>query len=169
MTKILTGKYYYILLILWLIWAGLTIGAGKNLTGGWKYFVMDSDSMAPSIPKGSLVLVKQKENYQIGEVISFYAKVLDQEKIVAHRITALGGNTYITAGDQNEAEDAVPVLPRLIIGKVVGLIKFLGVPILVMKNENFRWLTVALPVILVIINELWKIKKELQNEPTNRR
>jgi signal peptidase I len=156
------------MLVLWLMWAGLTIGAGKNLVGGFKYFVMDSDSMAPSIPSGSIVVVKQKAEYEIGEVISFYAKVLKEEKIVAHRITALGGNTYITAGDQNEAADAVPVIPSLIIGKVVSTIKYLGAAILVMKNENTRWLTVVFPVILVIINELWKIKKELQHEPANR-
>jgi len=151
----------------WLTFAILAIGGGKLLPGGWKYFVMESNSMAPIIPEGSLVVVKQKTEYEVGEVISFYAKVRGEEKIVAHRIVEIGGNTYVTQGDQNAAWDAVPVEPRLVIGKVEKVVFGWGRVITMMREWWGKWLLVALPVALVIINEALKIKNELTNDATD--
>jgi signal peptidase I len=59
--KTVGGKYYYIVVCLWFVWTVLAAGAGKNLVAGIKYFVMTTDSMAPTIPSGSIVVVNKKK------------------------------------------------------------------------------------------------------------
>lgn len=94
-------------------------------------------------------------SYEVGDIITFYQS--DLRKEVTHRIYRLGGNMYITKGDNNEAIDAQPVNPRLVIGKVVLVAPFLGYWVTFIKSQIGVSLIIVLPATIIILTELSNI------------
>lgn len=117
--------------------------------------------MSPLIELGSVVVVKSQPSYQIGDVISYYAKIDDEVAIVTHRILDIGGNVYITKGDANALEDRELVRPRLIIGKVIYIIPYLGYLLDFAKSQSGKIISIIFPALLIVIIELRKIYRYL--------
>lgn len=113
--------------------------------------------MSPVINNGSLSVVKAQpgNSYEVGDVITFYQA--DLQKEVTHRIYRLGGNMYVTKGDYNEAIDAQPVNPRLVIGRVIMVIPFLGYWAAFIKSQIGVSLIIVLPATIIILTELSNI------------
>jgi signal peptidase len=114
--------------------------------------------MRPTIKKGSLVFTVKQKYYFPGDIITFYDRTSGRELIITHRIYRIGGNVYLTKGDANIAIDKKPVLPRLIIGRVFLIIPFLGYFVSIIKNPIGTIFFILLPAIMIIANELKKIK-----------
>jgi signal peptidase len=91
--------------------------------------VITGSSMAPAIPRGSLVIIEPTapETLAVGEVVTLR---LESGALVTHRITrlaTLGGERYVeTRGDANR--DADPVLQPVssIIGRVAVTVPVVG-------------------------------------------
>jgi len=83
------------------------------------------ESMAPSIKKGDLLVVKPIgfEEVRIGEIVAF-RKEESQSVLTTHRVVARGkdeGRGYLmTQGDRNIYRD-LPLSPQDVLGKVVGI------------------------------------------------
>jgi len=116
--------------------------------------------MNPSIDTGSITIVRKMDNYEVGDIISYYAIIDKKEEIISHRIMRIGGNVYVTKGDANLGIDEPIVIPRLIIGKVIFIIPFLGYIISFAKSAFGLWLTIILPATFIIYVELAKVKSE---------
>lgn len=93
----------------------------------YKFFIVQSGSMEPSLQIGDMILVKKEIKYESGETITFITK---DNKTVTHRISQIKNeNQYLTKGDANRNEDLGETDNKLILGKViqvfpkVGLIK----------------------------------------------
>lgn len=118
-------KYFYALFILF----GL-------LTGGlfWYFkisvFVVLTDSMSPTAPKGSLIFVMPLDKISVGEVISYRYKGM-KDHVVTHRVIDIvrrgGKDFYITKGDANSFADNPIVSKEEIVGRVFWIVK-LAVP-----------------------------------------
>ncbi len=102
-----------ILISLYLFYLAIIIVFSANF-GIINSYTNISHSMGPLIELGSVVVVSSQESYQVGDIISYYARIDDQVAVVTHRITAIGGNVYITKGDANNLTDRELVRPRLI-------------------------------------------------------
>jgi len=74
----------------------------------------------------------------------------------------IGGNVYTTKGDANEVADRELVKPRLVIGKVVTIIPYLGHFIRFAKSLFGNWLLIILPALVVIASEIARIVMELE-------
>lgn len=120
--------------------------------------------MSPLIDTGSVTIVKKDSTYEPGDIISFYDSENKKEEVVTHRIVSIGGNVYVTRGDANEVVDQKIVAPRLVIGKVIFIIPYLGHVITYAKSSQGLILTIILPAILIILVELWKIIRVYRNE-----
>ncbi len=81
---------------------------------GYTFFEVISGSMSPTIEKWDLILIKQKDNYEVGDVVSFY----NDGAYITHRIVEKNNETYITKGDANNTVDS-PITKDKIAGKVV--------------------------------------------------
>ena len=90
---------------------------------------------------------------------SLYAKINNKEEIVTHRIYRIGGNVYLTKGDNNAAIDEYKILPRLIIGQVVAIIPNLGYIFSFAKSPIGVILVIIFPAVCFILCEVVKIKK----------
>lgn len=116
--------------------------------------------MLPLISNHSLTVVKPFDYYDVGDIISYYLEVDGKETIVTHRIAQIGGNVYVTKGDYNEAVDSEVVRPRLVIGKVVLIIPYLGLIFSIVKQPLGVGLFILFPATVIICLEIYRIKKK---------
>lgn len=138
------------------------IGYGK-LPGGKQIFTNKKTSMLPLISPNSLTVTKPFAYYNVGDIISYYQQVEGREVIVTHRIAQMGGNVYITKGDYNEAIDSEVVRPRLVIGKVILIIPWLGMIFSLVKSPWGTALFIWLPAVIIISGEVYRIKNLIAN------
>lgn len=139
-----------------------------NIFSPYYSFTNKSDSMAPLINRGSLTIVKDLPSYEVGDAVAYYALIDSQEEIITHRIKSIGGNVYTTKGDANEVADRELVKPRLVIGKVVFIIPYLGYFISFSKSLLGSWLMIIFPAYLIIFCEIIKIVFETQSTPVKK-
>lgn len=125
---------------------------------GYKAYIITTNSMAPSINSGDVIIVKsldEKEELQVGDVITF----VQGSKVVTHRITNIeesGEKVYTTKGDNNNLEDNKKVEYDQIEGKVVVTIPKLGFFINILDNQIVFLLIVLLILVLLYL----RVKKE---------
>lgn len=132
-----------------------------GILGHWNVYTNISTSMEPTIERGDLTIVKRQDmnTYQVGDIVSYYAKINGNVEVVTHRIHRIGGTVYITKGDNNKTPDKEYLRPRLIIGKVVAVIPYLGYWVMLLKSIAGRVFFIFLPMVLILITET----KYLQN------
>lgn len=162
--KFAESKTYYSLVYFYLFFIIVIVVFSSNF-GIITSFANISKSMGEVIPLGSVVITKSYPSYEVGDVISYYANINDEETIVTHRITAIGGNVYVTKGDANILEDRDLVRPRLIIGKVVSVIPYLGYFLHFSKTIVGTILFIIGPALLIIFLELTKTIPYLKSRP----
>lgn len=90
---------------------------------GYTNAVVISGSMEPSINVDDMVIIKEEDSYQVGDVITF---VQGNNTGTTHRIVEKTDNGFITKGDNNNTEDTALVTEDQIIGKVVCVIPHMG-------------------------------------------
>ena len=140
---------------------------------GTHIYTTTSNSMAPYITTNDVFVVKKFpiNSYDKGDVISFYEKVGEGERIVTHRIYRLGGNVYVTKGDANEAIDEEYVRPRLIIGKVTRVVPHVGLYLSFFKTDVGMMLFVIIPAVIIMLNRVFYIMflESVSNVPANKK
>lgn len=83
---------------------------------GIEILKVESDSMKPEFSKGDIIIIQEKEEYEVNDIITF--QLTDNEKIT-HRIIEKNENTYYTKGDNNNAKDETGIKKDNILGKVI--------------------------------------------------
>jgi len=102
-----------------------------RVAGATPYTIL-TGSMRPSLPPGTLVVVKPKpvDELQVGDVVTYQLKS-GEATVVTHRITQIGTNlkgevSFTTKGDANNVVDANPVRPEQIRGELLYAVPKLG-------------------------------------------
>lgn len=160
--RYLDSRFYRCLVTGYVIFIVIVIIFSVDIFSPFHSFTNKSDSMNPVIDRGSITIVKSFASYQIGDAIAYYAQIGGQEEIITHRIMDIGGNVYTTKGDANEVADRELVKPRLVIGKVVAIIPYLGHFIRFAKSLVGNWLLIILPAFIIIASEIARIIMELE-------
>ena len=102
------------------------------LAGATPYHVQ-TGSMRPSLPPGTLVVVEpvDPDEIGIGTVITYQIES-GRPEVTTHRVTEVGINnvsgerTFRTKGDANDAVDADPVRPVQVRGRVWYAVPYVG-------------------------------------------
>ncbi len=96
--------------------------------------VVLSGSMEPTIKVGSLIYYKEKNDYNVNDIISFNIK----GQTVTHRIVDVLDDNYITKGDANESNDLNPIKKDNIKGKVSNItINYIGYYLKFLNDNKF--------------------------------
>jgi signal peptidase len=88
---------------------------------GFKAGVIETGSMKPLFPIGTMVIIKEvsQDNLRENDIITFN----DDKMLVTHRIIEIqqqnGKTSYLTKGDANNKEDTKPVNYEEIEGKII--------------------------------------------------
>jgi signal peptidase len=131
------------------------------LVGGSFSSVVMSGSMEPTIPVGSIVVVRKisPEDVKVGDVIAFSTG----ESKTLHRVidkVAEGGSFYFrTKGDANEDPDPWIVKPEDVSGALLLTIPYYGYLIYFARTPLGLVLFILVPAIILIANEVRNILK----------
>lgn len=126
---------------------------------GFITFFERSDSMKMEIHEGDLLIVKlDNSNLKVGDIVSYYSDKI----VITHRITKIEGNLITTKGDNTYQSDN-PIDRDMILGKVVGNIKFGEfAEVLSIRHTYIPFIITIILIITTII--VFKIDKRSKNE-----
>ncbi|MCG2695182.1 signal peptidase I [Candidatus Parcubacteria bacterium] len=165
MAKILSKIIYYGLMVLIMAVALLFIISVFPITGNYQTKIVLSGSMEPAIKTGSVIVIKPQDVYEIGEVITFGQDTKTQIP-TTHRITEMrtieGKYYYTTKGDANDNSDFKEINEDLVIGKVLFSIPYLGFVLDFVKKPTGFILLVIIPALIIAIDEIKNIWKEVK-------
>ncbi|MGZ8781973.1 MAG: signal peptidase I [Gaiellaceae bacterium] len=108
----------------------LAVLLGTAFLMGWKFQVVETGSMAPRYPAGSLAIVEPLDAVEVrpGMTVVFEDPFV-RGRLVAHRVVKrLPGNSpvWMTKGDANAESDPAPVHAAALQGRVRWAIPGLG-------------------------------------------
>ncbi len=104
-----------LLLNVWLLVQQTVLKRDTPKIFGYAQYIVTSGSMEPSFSAGDMILVKQEDNYQLGDVVTF---VDSMGQTVTHRIMGRVSGQFITQGDANNTKDQELLPPERIVGKL---------------------------------------------------
>lgn len=127
--------------------------------------VVQTGSMEPAIGTGSVVFISPETVYAVGDIITFDRRESGLEIPVTHRVIETriseGRMVYVTKGDANESQDLNPVYEDEVLGKVAFHIPLIGYLLDVARTPFGFLLFIVIPALLVIFEEVRKIRKEM--------
>lgn len=153
-------RFYWVVVIVCVSLAALAIASVYALPKNVRLLAVESGSMAPKLPVGSVVIVKKADNYEIGQIIAFNRG----QAVITHRVMAwdnVGGKTYYTTrGDANNMADLDKVPPEAVLGKVVVDVPLAGYLTTFVKTQTGFILLIMIPATIIIWTELLNIKNQ---------
>ncbi len=115
---LLSAALLVITITLWALFAPLQFG------GNVAYVIVAGDSMSPKYMLGDLVVIRNQENYKIGDSVTYQHPEIDY---VFHRIVEVDPEgRFILQGDHNAWEDSYHPSEEEIVGKLWWHIPKLG-------------------------------------------
>lgn len=135
-------------------------------------YIIVSESMVPTIEVNDAIVVRrvEEEELKIGDIITFtstdriYNGLTITHRIVGIQEDATGNYIYRTKGDNNLLADTALVNLDNIYGKVILKIPKLGYLQKFVSSTTGFILSIVLPVIIVVIYEVLRIRKLLKQQ-----
>lgn len=123
------------------IWAALAVSV-PALWPGWTALAITSDSMAPSIRRGDIVIAAPYGSGVLGPGSVIVFEDPGGGSLLTHRVVEVNGDgSYLTQGDANGQPDSTPVHPEQVIGVGRFLVPFFGLPMVWAQQGD--WVLVA--------------------------
>ncbi len=141
----------------------LVVGSILPIFGSNRVFVVQSGSMEPAIPTGSVILVGVAPSYGMGDIVTW--QPARGGTPITHRIVRIlpeeggVGARYQTKGDANQADDEV-IVESQILGSVKFSLPYLGYPVSFAKQPLGFVLLILIPSLLIIFDEILNLKRE---------
>lgn len=117
---------------------------------GFRFYVVTTGSMHPTIPVGSICLVNRNVPYNdivIGDIISFS---IGENMLVTHRAIRIDADGITTKGDANHTEDAARVTEANYAGKTVWSAPKLGYAVTFLKSKTGVMIIVTIFILLML-------------------
>ena len=151
--KIIWG--FFLLIFVFIIAIALWLAVDKFILKspvpsvfGFASLTVETGSMQGTIDAGDMVIIKDKDEYRVGDIITY---LHEGDTIpTTHRIINYNPDgSFVTRGDANNARDPEAVTKDIIIGKVVKVIPNAGIFAAWLKAEGWIY-AVACLVILTL-------------------
>ena len=139
---------FYLLcaLTIWLAVDAFVLKSPVPSVFGYSALMVKTGSMSGTIEIGDLIIIKDTGDYEIGDIVTFLQK--GDSIPTTHRIIdSREDGSFITKGDANNVQDALPVSKDIILGEVVKVLPEVGLFAERIQSEGWIYI-VALLVIL---------------------
>ena len=139
---------FYLLcaLTIWLAVDAFVLKSPVPSVFGYSALTVKTGSMSGTIEIGDLIIIKDTGDYEIGDIVTFLQK--GDSIPTTHRIIdSREDGSFITKGDANNVQDALPVSKDNIFGEVVKVLPEVGLFAERVQSEGWIYI-VALLVIL---------------------
>ena len=137
--------------------------------GGYFPMIVLTDSMYPEIESGDLIICHtvDPDSVNAGDVITFFDPSGNGISVVTHRVLEItdnnGTRSFITKGDNNNVEDAAPVMADDLIGTYQLRIPGAGNVAMFMQTTPGLILCVGCPIILILVLDFLR-RRKYENE-----
>lgn len=122
---------------------------------GMAQIIVVSGSMEPAIQIGDLLVIKEKDRYEDGDIITYRSG----QSLITHRVISVEGTGLVTQGDANNVADA-PITLSQVEGKMLLRIPGLGRAILFLKTPIGILMALASGFVLIAISIIADRKKK---------
>lgn len=116
--------------------------------------------MEPTYNINDVVIVMKKNDYNVGEIISY----INKDEIITHRIIQKyyknNEKIFISKGDNNDVEDNIDIKEGQILGKAILHIKGAGKIVNFIQNKKGFISSISLIIICFILKNQIDSKKE---------
>ncbi len=136
----------------------VSVAVSVGMMLGFKPDVVVTDSMEPTIPVNSLVVVQpvEWEDIQVGDHISYYLKKEGQVTNYIHRVSAKGSDYLIMVGDNPTASGIRDIISKdCIQGREVFVVPFVGGVFVWVKNNSI----LAFMILFTLVIGLLLVRK----------
>lgn len=161
--KIFFKIIYSLLFALLVLSATFILLTTYEIIPRYNFYVVMSGSMEPAIKTGSIISVREEEQYGVDEIVT--VDIPERPDTFTHRIVEEieeeGEVKYITKGDANETEDPEPVSEDLVLGSLFFTIPYVGYLINFARQPTGFILMVIVPAVVIIASEVNIIKDEI--------
>lgn len=154
-------KIYYFFVFLFVL-SCFSFYFSSNLPKPYKGLVVRSGSMEPSLPVGAFMVIKQQDDYQVGDVVTFLDEQSESGSITHRVVEVIKEDTtkkYLTKGDANFYSDKMTVEKEKILGSKIFSINYLGFLFDYLRTDAGFNLLILTPIFLIIFGEVKEIKK----------
>ncbi len=167
-TKIL--KIIFIIFII--IYLSLIIVHKISMTNsifGYRIFTISDNTMANKYVINDIVLVKDTNPKKLkkNDNIAYYGiEAGEKGNVIFHKIIEVKKDkklSFVTKGINSLYEDPI-VSDKKVIGKVIGVIPVINIINHILKNPIGFFLLIFLPIILVIVEQIFKTIKDMHRE-----
>ena len=130
-------------------------------------YVIQSGSMEPALPVGSIIYVSNEkpENIKTGDIITFFAN-RNSDVPTTHRV--IENDTvkrqFITKGDANEKEDITPISWLFYIGKVAFHVPMIGFVLASLTTVNGKIFLISGLMVGIVFIELAALMEKKKNK-----
>jgi len=130
------------------LWNARTlVGNSLPMPFGFGAAVVLSGSMEPTLKVDDLILIREQETYQVGDIVVFQ----DGGSLTVHRLLSYDSENAITKGDANNVADE-PIGSDQIMGAVFARIPMMGVVVSAIKTPIGILLTLGGALLLAEIS-----------------
>ena len=140
----------------WLIASRVLLHEDLPKLFGYSEAIVLSGSMEPTFSTGDLLIFKEQQSYEVGDVVIFDSNGM----FVTHRIVRAENGAFVTKGDANNTNDAGTLAPTSIEGSLVLTIPGVGNVLTFLKTPLGLLLLVAACLALIEVPRLLDKKKE---------
>ena len=124
-------------------------GAIQPMFMGWGAAVVQTGSMEPNVPVGTLIVIHEQDTYEKGDVVTY---IDYRDWSITHRVEFIKDGIVSTRGDANQVSD--PLFDEeAIVGKMVFMIPHVGKVLDFIKQP----VVIAILVILLFVCIVWDI------------
>lgn len=146
------GRFYLGLIGLFVSLAALwlTLLVVVPALAGWSSIVITSDSMAPTVRSGDVVVAAPHDGIGLGSGSVVVFQDPAGSGLITHRIAAVNEDgTYQTKGDANQVNDSTPLTPDQVVGVGRILVPLVGLPSIWVWTD--AWLVFGLWAALMVL------------------
>ena len=166
--KIGSGLVYTVIIGVILIIALARVSSVTKLPYGFRFYVISTGSMFPTIKPLDVIITKPETTYKEGDIVTFNNTETKDSKVsnlTTHRIVRVveeeGKTNYYTRGDANPADDLTPKDAGQIIGKVIAILPYIGRIVNFAQTQiGFMFLFVV-PATIIVYREFESLKAEV--------
>ena len=130
-------------------WIQVQQGIQQPMIFGWGFAVVETGSMEPNVPTGSLIVIQDCDEYAVDDVITY---VDYRGMSITHRIKSIEDGVVVTQGDANNTAD-VPFTEEAITGKVQLVVPKLGNLIKKIRTPG----VIAFLAIILLASVVWDV------------
>lgn len=157
------SRTLYALVVLTVVAMALLFIGTKIDVFGYELRVVQSGSMEPAIPTGSIVMIAPATSYNVGDVVTYHTGRAGSIPVTHRIVRKTEGEQhtyYATQGDANEDVDPSPVAESRVMGKVFAHLPYIGYAIEFARTPLGFALLIGIPATVIVLDEIANIAWE---------